>query len=243
MRLKIENRFKFQIRIVKIFLILILIGCQNSKNKTHSEKNNHSEKSSHSKKNNPSEKYFYLAKDEYAIKNSEGNVLLHLSEEDSIFIKPEKVCSLHLYPNWEKKEFPKEVFEFPNLKFLWVAMRDFKALPNEIVQLKQLEHLDLQHSGIKRLSDNFGELKNLKELTLLFSNIETLPQSICELSNLKTLHLGATKIKKLPSCLNELKNLEEFILFNPDESEVSGELRLQIKSLQKQLKNCSFGLN
>lgn len=193
-----------------------------------------------SDKDDYSDKLFYLAKDEYANKNSEGNVLLHLSEEDSVFIKPGKVCSLHLYPNWERKEFPNEVFEFPNLKYLWVAMRDFKALPSEIVQLKQLEHLNLQNSGVRRLPDNFGELKNLEELVLLFSDIETIPSSTCELSNLKRIHLGATKIDSLPPCLNKLNKLEEFILFREDESEISDELKLELKELQKQLKNCDF---
>jgi len=216
----------------KILLVLIVLtSCQHSNNKIESENSD------------CYEKYFYLAKEEYSHKNLEGNVLLHLSEEDSIFIIPEKVCTLHLYPDWERKGFPFEVLKFPNLKYLWVGMRDFKVLPSEIIQLKQLRSLNLQHSGVEKLTENIGELKNLEELSLLYSNLESLPQSICELPNLKKIHLGYTKIDKLPTCLYKLKNLEEFILFYEGDSEIPQELKLNIEKLRHQLKKCRFAIN
>jgi Leucine-rich repeat (LRR) protein len=232
MRLKFCKKYKFLVKTIKVVLVLIIIsGCKYQKSLQQSDKNI------------CSGEYFYLVKDEYGKLNSEGNVLLHLSTEDSVLIQPEKVCSLQLYPTWKKKEFPYEVLAFSNLEYLWVAMRDFKVLPNEIIQLKQLKYLDLQNSGVTTLSENIGELKNLEELILLFSDIETLPISICELSNLKRIHLGGTKIKTLPSCLKKLTNLEEFILFYENESEFSPELKLELDELQKHLKNCWFALN
>lgn len=187
-------------------------------------------------------RFFYLKTEAYGIKNEEGKVLLHLSESDSVFIEPEKVCSLHLYPNWKKKEFPTEVFNFPNLTFLWVAMRPFKHLPEDIAQLKKLKELDIQNSKLETLPNNIGDLKQLEELTLLFSDVGELPLSICALQNLRKLHLGGTKIKELPACLSNLKKLERFIFFREDEEALSKELIEQLNQLQNQLPNCTFSL-
>ncbi len=218
--------------IIKVFVtLLILVGCYEV-----SEQNE-------SKHTSCFEHYYYLEYDEYGIPNSEEKVLLHLSNTDSIYVDPGKVCSLHVAPIWKKKEFPFEVLNFSNLTYLWVAMRDFKSLPNEITQLKQLKHLDIQNSGLENLPDNIGELKELEELVLLFSNVEKLPNSICELSNLKKLHLGGTKVKRLPPCLNQLQILEKFILFYEDKEEFSEELKIELETLKKQLKKCKFMLN
>ena len=207
-----------------VILILIILGCQNNPKLD----------------NSLLDQYFYLTKDKYGKINSEGKVLLHLSISDSILIEPMKISSLHVAPDWERKEFPHEVLNFPNLRFLWIAMRDFKLLPKEIIKLKHLKHLNLQNSGLQRLPENIGELKELEELVLLFSDIEILPHSICDLSKLKKLHLGGSKISQLPSCLDKLQNLEEFILFYEDESDFSELLKSDLKQLQKLHPKCKF---
>ncbi len=192
----------------------------------------------------PETRYFYLKQDAYGVKNAAGKVLLHYSESDSFFIAPEKVNMLHLHPNWKRKTFPTEVFNFPNVRELWLGMRDFKAVPETIAQLKELRSLDFQNGGLERLPDNIGELKHLEELTLLFSSVERLPLSICELSNLKNLHLGGTKIRVLPDCLHRLEKLEEFIIFDEDGSKtLPADLLEQINALQQQLPNCSFHID
>jgi len=232
MRLRSNRISNFQIiTLISLLVLTTLADCLGQKDINQPKSTNYTEQ------------YFYLKKDEYGCKNARGNVLLHLPEGDSIYVNPEEVVRLSLYIDWAKKEFPHEVYNFPNLKYLWIGMRSFEALPPEITQLSELEHLDLQHSGVKKLPDNFGELKKLERLTLLFSNIETLPTSICELTNLKSLHLGGTKIKKLPPCLHKLKKLEEFILFYADESTFSQELQIELKQLQNKLTGCYFFLD
>lgn len=227
--IKAAPMYKCQMHILAVLLILLFSSsCQKPTRNNQSYLNEHSAK------------YFYLIKDENGVKNKDGKVLLHLSNEDSLLIEPEKVCSLHLAPNWARKEFPKEVFSFPNLKYLWVAMRDFKRLPDKITQLKQLEHLDLQHSGIRQLPENIGELESLKRIILLFSDIENLPESICDLPDLERIHLGATKIGELPPCLNKLESLKEFILFYEDGTEFPDELQWQVDQLQRDLTHCKF---
>lgn len=183
--------------------------------------------------------YHYLNKDKNAQINKFGKVLLHNSQEDSLFIYPAEVCSLHFYPIWQKTQFPKEVFNFPNLKYLWIAMRNIETLPREITQLKFLKSIDLQNSSIKKLPDNIGDLQDLEELVLLFTDIEELPVSICELSNLKTLQLGGTKIKTLPPCLKGLKQLEDFTLFYYEEN-LPKSLQQEIDKLKMYLPNCKF---
>jgi len=187
--------------------------------------------------------FFYLVQDRNGIPNMDGKILVHKLDEDSLITEPTKICSLHLYPDWERKDFPKEVFNFPNLKYLWVAMRDFNKLPERLSELEQLKHLDLQNSNLVKLSENIGDLKNLEELTLLHSEVEELPVSICKLENLRKLHIGGTKIKQLPQCLKELKNLEVLIFFYEDEKEhFSEDLQNQIEVLKKELPNCFFAL-
>ena len=182
--------------------------------------------------------YYYLDKDVNGVPNSDGLILLH-SKNDSIKVDPIQIEQLDLTPNWERDTFPYEVFNFPNLKSLYVGMRSFEILPSEISKLKHLESIDLQNSNLKYLPKNIGNLSELREIVLLGSNVETLPISICELQKLKRLQLGNSKVKLLPECIKNLSQLEEIIIGVEDVS-LSLELKRQIIRLKTEMPNCKF---
>lgn len=183
--------------------------------------------------------HFFLIKDENGIPNEEGLVLLDV-RDDRIWIDPKLVSLLHVRgPIWERTTFPIEVLNFPNLKYLYLGMRNFEVMPREITQLTKLETISLQNSHFKHLPDNIGELKELRDLGLLMTHVEELPLSICELKKLERINLGGTKIKRLPHCLGELKQLKNIGIHHEGEK-LPKELVEDIKYLIKELPNCEF---
>lgn len=184
---------------------------------------------------------FYLNNDTNAIPNEIRQVMLY-TENDSLWIQPEAICSLHITPIWNDNDFPWQVLNFNNLEYLWIGMRKFETLPSQIVQLQRLQELDIQNSNLKTLPNNIGELKKLEKLSLLLTDVESLPISICQLENLTKLHLGGTKIKTLPECLDMLSQLKELIVFHENEA-LPQRLIHQLDELKNALPNCKFYLN
>ena len=227
---------KFQT--ISLFTFLVILGCQDNIQENVSESKNAPIQSTTSNQKNSCEEYFYLTKLDYGIPNAKGEVLIHKDNDDSLFISSGLVCSLHVIPKWEKR-FPNEIYNFKNLEYLWLAMRDLETLPDELIQLQKLKHLDFQHSSLKELPENIGALKNLEELVLLGTDIEELPLSICELSNLKRLHLGISKIKTFPKCIDRLTSLKKVIAFH-ENGEIPISLLKEIQELQKKMPNCYF---
>ncbi len=236
--LKIDRMTKFYGLPVLFFLLSILfIHCKDiSKSGDSADPIEAPTATSH--ETNLKNDYCYLLKDEYGIPNEEGLVLMHC-RHDSIYVDPNLVINLDLTPDWGRNDFPREIFNFPNVKNLYIGMRSFTSMPNEITRLSKLESIDLQNSLFKYLPPNIGELTELRELVLLESDVEELPASICNLKKLKRLQLGNTNLRELPNCMNELTSLEILIMGN-EEKELPNALKRQIEKLRKDLPNCEI---
>jgi len=145
---------------------------------------------------------------------------------------------------WERGEFPSDVFKFKNIEYLWIGMRGFKEFPPGISSLKKLKHIDLQHGNIRKLPDDFYLLENLENLTLLFSNISELPPNFEKLKNLKRLNLGCTKIDHIPDQILKMHNLEILLLTHDDECQGKRKIfsekdKVKVESI---LKNTKVGI-
>jgi Leucine-rich repeat (LRR) protein len=116
---------------------------------------------------------------------------------------PELVIKLELRKK-KLKEFPVEIFKFPNLQYLDLSKNDIKKIPAEIGQLKNLQYFSISKTGLESLPPQIGELTNLYFLNANQNEISTLPAQIGKLTKLKKLDLWSNNIDKYP---NEIKNL------------------------------------
>lgn len=180
----------------------------------------------------------YLAKSlQSLIPDSAGFVWLHAySVNSTVKVHRDKVRCLKIFIDWEDPSFPMQVFQFQNLRRLWVGMRGFKTLPPEIAQLQKLEEIDFQHGSLETLPDEFCQLKNLREASFLFSGLKTLPDCFGDLENLEYLNLNFTKVTRFPDSMKRLKKLRKiYISKTPKLPKVSEAERQKLKGW---LPNC-----
>ena len=132
-----------------------------------------------------------------------------------------------------------DIFQFPNLEYLWIGMRGFEEIPSQIETLKSLTEIDLQHGNLKKLPKEIINLENLNRITLLWSNIEELPSGLHKMKNLKHLHLGCTQFETIPKELFQMQNLETLILSHDDECQEKREVfvETEISELRNKLLN------
>ncbi|OFY85022.1 MAG: hypothetical protein A3F72_04550 [Bacteroidetes bacterium RIFCSPLOWO2_12_FULL_35_15] len=134
---------------------------------------------------------------------------------------PELVIKLELRKK-KLKEFPMEIFKFPNLQYLDLSKNDIKEIPAEIGQLKNLQYFAISKNGLESLPPQIGELTNLYFLNANQNDLSTLPPQIGKLVKLKKLDLWSNNIDKYPS---EIKNLTSLrildlrVILIPDEEQ------------------------
>ncbi len=137
--------------------------------------------------------YYLLNKEDVTNTNDKGEIRLfqYLNQagsvsQNEVWVHPNKVAKL--YVTFQQKnafDFPKEVYSFPNVQTLVLAMWNFDNIPFSLANsLPKLQYLDLQGTPVQKLPDNFREL-----LYLEYLNISRTRISETEKSNLK---------KKLP---------------------------------------------
>ena len=102
---------------------------------------------------------------------------------------------------------PESIFDFKNLKSLWIrtdwgSKLNLNFISERIGELKQLESLHISNSNIKEIPYSIGNLKNLTSLFLADSYIKTIPNSILNLPNLLYLTLNNNQIEELSEPIN-----------------------------------------
>lgn len=124
---------------------------------------------------------------------------------------PEKVYRLDLSGK-NLKEFPKEVFKFPNLGYLNLNNNKISIIPPEIKYLRNIYEIYLSNNKIKKLPDEIGDLAFLEKLVLYHNKLLLFPVGIVGLKRLTLLdvtrnHLSEFELdyarKKLPNCTIE----------------------------------------
>lgn len=125
--------------------------------------------------------------------------------------EPEKVRALDL-GDQKIKNFPPEIFRFPNLQKLVLNGNELKSLPEEIGRLKNLVWLDLYNNQLSALPNSFGQLQQLIYLDLGWNNFRQIPEEIFELKKLQHLYLYANQLKKISPRIKEIQSLSHLRL-------------------------------
>ena len=92
---------------------------------------------------------------------------------------------------------PKSIFDYPNLKVLWLRNNHITEIPPNFTTLTQLEELSLGSNPIKDMRetlDILSKLPNLEELDLENTQIKSVPDNIKQLKKLKVLFLWGNPI-------------------------------------------------
>lgn len=147
-------------------------------------------------------------------------------EETGIYIPDEiikhpNITRLSL-SNCEFSEFPKELAEMTNLKYLNLSNnediftssgpvnKNFRRLS----KLKNLESLTLSKTGLNIIPEEITSLPNLKQLILNYNEIEYIPRSIVKMDHLRDLRVSYNPIASFPDYLCDLTNLRRLEINN-----------------------------
>lgn len=124
---------------------------------------------------------------------------------------PEQVIKLELRKK-RLKEFPPEIFQFPNLQYLDLSKNNISELPEEIGTLKNLQYFAISRNGLEELPHQIGDLINLYYLEANNNDLTSLPTEIGKLEKLRNLDLWSNDVDKFPTEIRNLKNLTLFDL-------------------------------
>ena len=108
--------------------------------------------------------------------------------------------------------FPEEIFQFTELKKLFLNNNKINKLPDNISQLRDLTSLTIANNRLTSLPPNIVNLRNLRYLDLIGNPLTNLPNNIENLRNLERLKLGGNNliesIVKLSTGIISLINLD-----------------------------------
>jgi Leucine-rich repeat (LRR) protein len=96
-------------------------------------------------------------------------------------------------------KFPKEVFDFDELKYLYLDNNYIEEIPSDIDTLKNLSHLFLSENRIESIPSTISNLKHLSYIDLSNNFIKEIPPSIGEMENVINLNLEGNPITELPA--------------------------------------------
>ncbi|MEO5644035.1 MAG: leucine-rich repeat domain-containing protein [Bacteroidia bacterium] len=118
---------------------------------------------------------------------------------------PEKVVKLTLR-KMKLKEFPKEIWSFPNLQYLDLGKNQITEFPDTLGKLRNLQVLHLGKNKIEALPRELGDLQNLVILEINNNELVMLPPQIGKLKKLQYLDLWNNSISTFP---DELKDISD----------------------------------
>jgi uncharacterized protein YwqG len=103
---------------------------------------------------------------------------------------------------------PESIFEFKNLKSLFIANSDWYSklklnyISDRIGELKQLESVHISRTNIDKIPECIGDLSNLSSLFFADSAIKDIPNSVLNLPNLQYLNFDNNRIENIPEPIN-----------------------------------------
>ena len=109
-------------------------------------------------------------------------------------------------------EFPKEILEFKEMKFLNLSHNQLTSIPPEIGQLVNLQGLYLSSNNLTSVPPEIGQLVNLQLLHLSYNHFTSIPSELGQLVNLQVLYLHTNQLTSIPTELGQLVNLQELDL-------------------------------
>jgi len=99
---------------------------------------------------------------------------------------------------------------------LVLRKQHYKEFPKEIWMFPNLQYLDLSKNQITDYPDSLGKLKNLQVLHLSKNKLEALPRELGDNVNLKILDINQNELTMLPPQIGKLKKLEYLDLWGND---------------------------
>lgn len=128
---------------------------------------------------------------------------------------PLEVFSLDLSKN-QLKEFPDEIFEFKNLRYLNLSSNKIQTLPYSIDSLTYLTELLINDNELTILPKSIWRLKELIVLDVSGNNIRELSVVESKASNLAYLDIGNNNLGYLPKQMFSFEKLNYFLVYgNP----------------------------
>ena len=119
--------------------------------------------------------------------------------------EPEKVVKLVLRKQ-KLREFPKEIWNFPNLQYLDLSKNQITEYPDSLGKLQNLQVLHLSKNKIEALPRELGDNQNLVILDINQNELTMLPPQIGKLKKLEYLDLWSNSISIFP---DELKDIAD----------------------------------
>ena len=116
---------------------------------------------------------------------------------------PDQVVKLVLRKD-KLKEFPKEIWSFPNLQYLDLSKNLITEYPDSLGQLKNLQVLHLSKNKIESLPREFGDNSNLMIVDINQNELTMLPPQIGKLKKLQYLDLWGNDIGIFPEELKDI---------------------------------------
>ena len=107
---------------------------------------------------------------------------------------------------------------------LKLVRKRFKEFPKEILNFKNLRYLDLSKNKIDSLPLEFSSLSNLNTLVIKSNRFEEFPKEICTMKSLKKISFADNVITSIPSYIIGLDSLEDLDLFRNSIEDVSIEI-------------------
>lgn len=108
---------------------------------------------------------------------------------------------------------PKQLFDLPRLKDLYLIECKLDRLPPEIGNLRQLEGIRLNDNFLEEFPDEFFNLIHLKKLSANNNKISKLSSKTKNLQDLRVLLLKENNLKFLPEEISKLLNLQVVNVF------------------------------
>jgi hypothetical protein len=99
-----------------------------------------------------------------------SRVLTMLLEKTDLSIQKQILENLFInkntlkLPRLELTDFPKAIFEFPDLEKITWQFGNLKTISADILRLSNLNYLDVRHQPLENIAENIVEHKNLKEM-------------------------------------------------------------------------------
>lgn len=111
--------------------------------------------------------------------------------------------------------FPKQIFDFPNLRVLEIYDADFSEFPDLFDKLTKLESIRFEDNGrLIALPPSIGRIPNLTKLYIEDNeSLKQIPESIYALKNLREITISGCEIKSISDSLANLTLLENIDFF------------------------------
>ena len=144
---------------------------------------------------------------QFDTKSINWNNYIFKSLEEAL-LAPKNVVEWLELKNPTFETLPEDIFEFKNLKSLWITNSDYNSnlnlnfISERIGELNQLESLHVTKSNLKAIPESVGNLKKLTSLYLADNNIKSIPNAILNLPNIMYLNFDNNQIEILPEPIN-----------------------------------------